>query len=59
MNNQGLYLVENEDQEEVLNQLMLQDPMSQKQQVSTVEDGTYSAGKKDRIAADQSGQKGS
>ena len=58
MNNQGLYLVDNEDEEEVLNQLILNDPMSQKQMNHAVEEGTYSNGRKDRVV-DQNDRKNS
>lgn len=56
MNNQGLYLVENEDEEGVLNQLMLNDPMQSQQYNTTGEDETYSGSKKER-GTDQNGQK--
>ena len=50
MNNQGLYLVDNEDEDQVINQLMLNYPIAGQQYNSAAEERTYSGGKKERVA---------
>ena len=50
MNNQGLYLVDNEDEDQVINQLMLNDPMAGQQYSTAAEERTYSGGKKERVS---------